>query len=62
MSADLKIEELGKESQDLLRFLLHDHAFSEEFLVTTIQEYYDNNKPKEEASDSMPSQKQTSER
>lgn len=36
-------EELGKETQEFIRRMLRDHAFSEEFLVTAIQEYYANN-------------------
>ena len=36
-------EELGQEAHELIRFLLRDHAFSEEFLVTAIQEYFQGN-------------------
>lgn len=33
-------QELAKETQDFIRFMLRDHAFSEDFLVTAIQEYF----------------------
>jgi hypothetical protein len=39
--------ELSKKEQDLLRFLIRDQALSTEFLVTTIQEYYQRNRPEE---------------
>jgi len=43
MSYDAKQEELAKETHDVLRFLLRDQAFSEDFLLTAIQEYFRNN-------------------
>lgn len=36
-------EEVSKETQEFIRAMLRDHAFSEEFLITAIQEYYANN-------------------
>lgn len=36
-------EELSLPEQDLLRFLIKDNAFNQEFLVTVLQEYYQNN-------------------
>ncbi len=43
MSFDPKDVELSKETQGVIRFLLRDHAFDEEFLVTAIQEYFQRN-------------------
>lgn len=37
------LEELNPETQEVIRFLIRDQAFSLEFLVTVIQEYYQNN-------------------
>ena len=42
MSYDLP-QELPEDQLSLIRFLIEDHAFSTEFLVTTVQEYYQNN-------------------
>lgn len=36
-------DELSLPEQDLLRFLIKDNAFNQEFLVTVLQEYYQNN-------------------
>ena len=47
MSFDPLEAELNKETQDVLRFLLRDHAFDIEFLLTAVQEYYWHNRPKE---------------
>lgn len=44
MSYSVPEEELQKETQDVLRFLIRDNAFDIEFLITAIQEYYQNNK------------------
>lgn len=37
-------EELAKDLQELIRFLIEDHAFDKEFLVTAVQEYYNANR------------------
>ncbi len=44
MSFDSMNSELSSKEQDLLRFLIRDQAFSVEFLVTAIQEYYQHNR------------------
>ncbi len=36
-------EELSKETQDFIEFMLKDNAFSRDFLITAIQEYYQAN-------------------
>ena len=46
MSFDPKEAELQKETHDVLRFLLRDQAFSEDFLLTAIQEYFRSNSTK----------------
>ena len=53
MSFDPNEAELGKQAQRLLRFLIEDHAFSTDFLITAVQEYFHANttQPKNEAID-----------
>jgi hypothetical protein len=36
--------ESNKQCQDMLRFLIDDQAFSTDFLMTAIAEYFQNNK------------------
>lgn len=40
LRAKLLAEELENESLALIRFFIEDHAFSTEFLVTVVQEYF----------------------
>ena len=43
MTPDPRENELHKETLDVIRFLIQDHAFATEFLVTAVQEYYQRN-------------------
>ena len=44
MTSTSRDDELAKETQDVIRFLLSDNAFDREFLLTAVQEYYHNNR------------------
>jgi hypothetical protein len=43
MQGPTRAEEVSKETQEVIRFLIQDHAFDVEFLITAIQEYFHRN-------------------